>query len=299
GERVKTKYLDWMTQKTLKHLKDVRKYSPVKSNMDFILLSGDIVNFANCYNDWKEWNQCRAFGEYAIAPVAGNKEFYKLIDESSQQKMRNYSPEWFLDNVNIPENGPGGVDSTYWFIYNNVLFISLCNCQEYSPNNKIPVNNEYVLSSQKKWFKDVVTGAKGKYDYIVVQTHYPYFSNEVEGGCICTWGSYEEWRDIFDEFKVDFALCGDYHEYLRSFPLEGDKAVKSGGTIYVTFPLIPYEPWELAVLEGNDKRVAKRSFRGAMGFGIFKVTEEKMVFSLLNFDGEVADEVEVVKKDRT
>ena len=274
-------------------------------DIDVFLFSGDLVEYGNTYEDWLQWDNCNLFRNYAVATVPGNKEYYKLTPAG---RVKAYSGEWYLDNTNIPANGPEGAEACCWFIYDNVLFMSINSNQESGSNNKTPNNPSAILAAQQKWFRQVLTEQKDNYKYIVVQTHYAYFdtidaAGNYNDGDPCSWGGYGNWRKLFDEFGVDLALSGDYHEYVRTNPIyKNETSTDSNqGTVYLTYTQIPTYAGTLTLRDSSNPLIAKCSTEGAstIASGVFTVTNESITFQLVGYDGKVVDSTTIPVKDRT
>lgn len=273
--------------------------------LDFFLFTGDMVEYGNNYSHWLQWDKSDLFRNYTVATIPGNKEYYKQTDSG---RIKYYSGEWYLDNTNIPANGPEGAEACCWFIYDNVLFMSINSNQESGSNNKTPNNPSAILAAQQKWFRQVVTEQKDNYKYIVVQTHYAYFdtidaAGNYNDGDPCSWGGYGNWRKLFDEFGVDLALSGDYHEYVRTNPIyKNETSTDSNqGTVYLTYTQIPTSGGILTLRDSSNPLIAKCSTEGAstISSGVFTVTNESITFQLVGYDGKVVDSTIIPVKDRT
>ena len=225
------------------------------------------MEYGNSYSDWKQWKESTALKNYMLALVPGNKENYK---RTSSGRVKNYSNQWYLDNTNNPSNGASGVKTSYWFIYNNVLFINLD-------------TNVSCSSTVRNWFKSVVSAQEGNYQYIVVQKHYPYFKTDSGDVIVCDYGDYTKWYEIFDECGVDFALSADHHVYTRSERLYNNAVSTSSkkGTVYLTYPMITAssrnDATKLSTAKGTNPLIAAFATGGSTGAGVFDVTSSKMV----------------------
>ena len=267
--------------------------------LDFFLFTGDMVEYGNNYSHWLQWDNSDLFRNYTVATIPGNKEYYK---QTNSGRIKYYSGEWYLDNTNTPANGPEGAEACYWFIYENVLFLSINANQEPSTNNKVPNDGDAILAAQQKWFREVVEAQKGNYQYIVVQTHYAYFDTSSENGSDgpCSWGGYHNWRKLFDEYSVDLAISGDYHEYVRTNSLYNNAVSTDAnkGTVYLTFAQIPTYTDGITVRDSSNPLVAKCSNSSSIAAGVFSVTKEGITFQLMGYSGKVVDTVTVAAKNR-
>ena len=203
---------------------DTREDNPSESELDheelielmeeekdarFVLQAGDIAN--DYADNWKEqWD----YNFHVISPiskhipymtVAGNHDWWKegSIPESGQTYINFYE---------LPDNGPNGDKTSYYFSYANVfiLVIGYDYQDAASPEN---YDEDHV-----KWVKDQLNDAKSSdlFDWIIVMHHKPAFSLKITSGEDET-GEPENryWHPIFMELGVDFVLSGHNHHYER------------------------------------------------------------------------------------
>jgi len=122
---------------------------------------------------------------------------------------------------------------SYWYLYNNVLFVVL-NTGVMYPRDKAGVE------STVKRFDTLFISAKnahaGQYDWIIVQHHESTKSvsahaEDSEIGYLRETG----FETIMDKHGVDVVLAGHDHVYVRTKPLKNGAAAADGkGTIYIT-----------------------------------------------------------------
>lgn len=249
--------------------------------IDFVLFSGDSVKYGERYSDWQQWNNSDATLNYMYAMNCGNKEYYDIDGARTSNK-------WYSAAQNNPNNGVDGLDSTYWFIYNNVLFIALDNLVSEGSEMSSSLKS---TSLQQDWFEDVVTSQEGNYQYIVVFQHYPYFKSSG----VCSYGGYTKWYSLFDEYGVDFALSGDSHAYVRSRALKNDKE-SSGGTIYITGPQISTSLSSPSITSGSGYIKAYDKNSTSNGACYFEVTDEDITMNYIAKGTTVVDTVTVKAK---
>jgi len=276
----------------------------VNNKLDLILVSGDMVKFGNYYEAWCQWDRSLAAANHIFATVPGNKEYYKVIDIPKDIVNEHYCGEWYENTFNNPTNNPPGIEGTYSFIYNRVLFIAINNCQEEAPGNKVPVNQKEVISSQQKWFEDTVTSLRGQYDYIIVQNHYAYFIHDYEVNPqtehACSWGRYPDWHPLFDKYGVDFSLSGDYHEYCRSKRIYCNSVATDNdhGTVYITYSQLSDRIDELILKDSQAELVDKYEVGSSTGAGLFNVTPSEISFFYFDAYGNIVDTISIPKKKR-
>lgn len=207
---------------------------------DFAIFMGDLVKRGAYYDQWELFGHPDFATQYTLAPVAGNHDYYM------QDKVRRENTR-FMALCNPPVNGAPQVSSSYYFITNRILFAVLDPImEECAAANGV----QRDLATQENWLRGVIESTKDKYDYIIVLQHYPHFVGD-QGGSV-GWGGYHRWREMFDRYGVDIAISGDYHSYVCSKPLCGDRPTEPGhGTVYVTVPMIAQSYYE-SDFQGND-----------------------------------------------
>ena len=285
-------------------------------SLDFILFSGDMVKYGARYDNWQQWNGNASLTEYMHALCPGNKEYYNTGSTTagvngSSSRIHN---KWFLACRNNPQNGADGIESSYWFIRDGVMFVAMDTLADEGVDMDTYVyNNAFAL--QTNWFDRVVSEQEGKksFRYLVVFQHYPHFTYAEGDGFKYGSGRYKKWKDLFDKHKVDFALTGDHHNYSRSKKLRGGSE-NSEGTVYITAPEIGtslYSPSVKAadklnsygVTSGDNPTVrtlmaTAHNGDEAVGGVWFSVTPQKMTMHYIGTSTSPYDTVEVTPKDR-
>jgi hypothetical protein len=253
--------------------------------VDFIFSTGDVVAWGGSYSFWRNLYEQEFIQRYMFANVLGNH------DNMTRTGLRN--PDFFRVANHFPRNGYSGQEGVcYWFIYGNVLFITL--------NNEVMSNNAVELAAAKSWAAGVIQRLKGKYQYIFLSQHYQWFDGR-DGKT--SW--YAHWKDFCDEHQVALALSGNNHVYQRSHPLHGDQVVAAGkGTVYM---VVPSSDGDRGVKAGPLKHNAEKlahtySSPASSGSGqvktigcvLVKVTAEGIATRLVYLDenkvAQVADE---------
>ena len=247
--------------------------------ISFVLFSGDAVKHGQTYSCWKEWDRCHTAAEYMFAAVPGNKEYYR--DEGK----RRWHDRWFACARNNPPNGAPGIGGSFWFLYGGVLFVGVDTLVEEAEEMSDEVRRT-AAARQLTWFEDVAKAQKGRYRYLVVFQHYPYF---VKKGP-CGYGRYYFWRDAFDRHGVDFALSGDSHSYVRSRRLRGGTEC-ADGTVYVVCPSIDANMAEPSLEVGCGEVAMYDSRSCSYGACWFSVNNDEMTMRYISPDGKVCDSV--------
>ena len=288
--------------------------------LDFILFSGDMVKYGGRYDNWQQWNGNASFTDYMHALCPGNKEYYyngtQTGPNGSSNRIHN---RWFLSCRNNPTNGADGIESTYWFIRDGVMFVAMDTlADEGVEMDSYVYNNSFAL--QTNWFDRVVSAQRNakSFRYLVVFQHYPHFTyTDNESGTSVGFkygsGRYKKWKSLFDKHKVDFALTGDHHNYSRSKQLRGDSE-NSEGTVYITAPEIGtslYNPSvktasslnSYGVTSGDNPAIrammaTAHNGNEAVGGVWFSVTPQKMTMHYIGRSSSPYDTAEVTPKDR-
>ena len=183
----------------------------------FIFSTGDVVAWGGSYSFWKALYEQDFIKNYMFANVLGNHD--------AMTRTGFTSSEYFSTANNFPRNGYAGQQGVcYWFIYHNVLFITL--------NNEAMARNPAEQAAARKWGAQVISRLKGRYRYIFLCEHYQWFDGRSGK---TSW--YANWKDFCDEYGVALALSGNNHIYERSYPLYHDQVVAGGkGTVYMEAP---------------------------------------------------------------
>ncbi|MCQ2412056.1 MAG: metallophosphoesterase [Sphaerochaetaceae bacterium] len=256
-------------------------------DINFVLFSGDMVNKGQIYNNWFNWQSSDRLHRNMFAFLVGNHEYYpagkKNMDTSA----------YYLDMVAVPDDDADVLDSNYWFLYENVLFICLDSIGREDDGTMNYANRE-TLEMERIWLESVVEANKGKYDYIIVSQHYSMLEGENSGT-----GAYEFWAPVMDKCRVDLVLASDTHTYSRSYTLYGDQ-VAEDGTVYMTSPITEYQEEKAIVnrpeLTGN--RCAFYVGEKGSGFVVVSVTPQAITLDVYGSDGIQYDSLSVNKKNR-
>jgi hypothetical protein len=133
--------------------------------------------------------------------------------------------EFFAVAHNNPRNGYAGQEGVcYWFIYGDVLFITL--------NNEIMKTSPEALAEAHAWAAGVIEEQRGNYKRIFLAQHYQWFDGRNGRS---NW--YDRWNEFCDQHHVTLALAGNNHVYQRTHALRGDQVVEDGrGTVYMVAP---------------------------------------------------------------
>ena len=208
---------------------DAEAQTASSGGIDLVLFSGDAVKYGSRYDNWQQWNGAPTVTNYMFAMIPGNKEYYYTGSSTF------YDYYWYLAVKNNPPNGPDATEQEgcYWFLRDGVMFVGIDSLIHKGSRMTMYNKKSEVLMAQTNWFDKVVTSQRGKFRYLVVFQHDPWFVYAASNNSFDkSRGNYDTWRHVFDKHKVDLALSGDEHNYIRTKPLRGD-AANSEGTIYM------------------------------------------------------------------
>lgn len=144
----------------------------------------------------------------------------------------------------------------YYFLYNNVLFVTLNtgaypggNDAENAGNAKVPSASkdnseaEAIVNNFRKTLSAATEKYKGQYDWLIV-THHKSTQTVAKHTADSDIENYVDagFESLMDAFSVDLVLAGHDHVYSRSYVLKGGERTEPalsdftdpGGTIYIT-----------------------------------------------------------------
>lgn len=189
----------------------------IDPSVDFIFSTGDVVAWGGSYSFWTYLFEQPFARKYMFADVIGNHDW--MI------RGKGGNDEFFRVAHNNPTNGYAGQEGVcYWFIYGDVLFITL--------NNEAMRTGAEAENAAKAWAASVIEKQKGRYKRIFLAEHYQWFDGR---NGRTSW--YKNWKDFCDKYHVTLALAGNNHVYKRTHPLRNDQVVPDGqGTVYMEVP---------------------------------------------------------------
>jgi|GEM_PF-2120217 len=182
-------------------------------NIAFTMITGDITDRGGVEQQWNWFFEAGTnLNKMPLVTVPGNHEYYF---DTGQYTSVDYYNAYF----NNPKNGPEQyINSSYFFKYNNALFVM------------IDVVTGHYRNEQIAWFSEVVENNPAK--YIIVGMHY--------GGFGSTYANVAEqilnsWGVVFDKYQVDMVLSGHDHFYGRTAPVYNKvpSAIEPFGTTYL------------------------------------------------------------------
>lgn len=180
-----------------------------ESDAAFHIMAGDLVNRGIQRDDWDSFfhNATGHYDNLQLVPAIGNHE-----------DQGNDGPWMYLDVFDLPKNGPEEIEieRAYSFEYSNALFVIL--------------DTNTSVKDQTEWLEDQLANTKATWKFVVY--HHPAYSSAPGRNNSAV---VKYWTPLFDKYKVDLALQGHDHAYLRTYPMNDGKPVDSPaeGTIYI------------------------------------------------------------------
>ncbi|MFA5005884.1 MAG: metallophosphoesterase family protein [Candidatus Izemoplasmatales bacterium] len=185
----------------------VSRYGP----MAFAMVTGDVVEVGMAPLFWDRFF-ATGLATTPLLTVPGNHDY-------QDQDRATTSPSYYASLFNNPKNGvESRLDSSYYVVYGNVLFIMLDTVERTD------------VALQQAWFYDVV--AAHAHDFLIVGTHYSMYgpTHPDEAAALR-----DDWLAVFDAASVDLVLSGHDHVYARTAAMAGGEATGDplSGTVYL------------------------------------------------------------------
>lgn len=238
-------------------IKNLRKNVP---NLSFIISTGDITDRGGKEVQWNGFFQgTSSLKDLPVSMLPGNHEYYTTAASGYD------SPEIYNQYFNNPQNGfEGRMNSSYFFKYNNILFIMID-----------AIKNEYV-NEQRAWLIDVLENNTA--DFIIVGTH---------AGLISA-GNYDSdaarmrkaFGDIFENYAVDLALSGHEHVFAVQKTRYQGQVNEATGVTYVIGPAVGNKTYK-----GNETGM---DYVQNLNYGgcIITVSSSKLTLAMYNNMGD-------------
>lgn len=246
----------------------VKKIESKEKNLNMVLITGDIVDRGGYQAQWDAlFAGLPSLQKYQQATIPGNHEYYhdknpEYIDASIYNQF-----------YNNPQNGPEDrKNSSYYFIYNETLFIMLDILQ----GTKSGID----ITAQKEWFRQVVQNNPTR--WIIVGSH----AGAVSAGAYASDAKYlwNNFHDVFEECQVDLCISGHEHIYIRKdLSYQGEKNEDLGVT-YLVGPAAGMKDYAVQKTEGLDK-VIRGNYRGQ----VLKFQGSTLTVLLYDMNGDVIE----------
>jgi hypothetical protein len=238
----------------------------------FLIHAGDLVNTADSDTEWGEWFQAGGWinGMIPSIPTPGNHEYTKSI--TGGRKLTNHwQPQFTLPKIDIP----GLEESTYFLDFQGVRIISL--------------NSNEKVEEQGIWMDKVL--ANNANLWTVITFHHPIFSSSKGRD---NEELRENWKPIFDKYKVDLVLQGHDHTYARgrNLPFGVNNKDQENGTVYVVSVSGP------KMYHLTDNRWMDRAGENTQLYQIITITNGKLLYEARTVTGELYDSFELSKQPK-
>jgi acid phosphatase type 7 len=232
----------------------------------FYVMAGDLVDRGNDRDDWDRFfhNATGVYDRRQLVPALGNHEYQG--DE----------PTLYLRQFTLPTNGPpeAGPERVYAFQYSNALFLIL--------------DSNQPLETQSAWIEERLAESDATWKFVVY--HHPAYSSAPGRDNLAL---REVWTPIFERHRVDMALQGHDHAYLRTYPMRGGEPVEDPGegTIYI--------------VSVSGTKMYAQADREYSAFGMtnvstyqvldIQISGDRLVYRAYDVDGNLRDEIVIEK----
>ena len=257
-------------------------------NVNFILDVGDHVDTAKNDDFYKPFFAPAPMKNIPMAVAMGNHDIddifihhFNLPNTAKSDKvMISYNPmTWY---------------GSYWFLYNNVLFVSV-NTGAYLLavyQNDTDAKKMTEAQNHIKYFDGIIEKAKtahaGKYDWLVVYHH----KSTESIGPHATEEEIEIYKKagfepLMDKHGVDLVIAGHDHLYVRTKPMKAGKVATGGGTVYLTLPTASYTkfyPETSSLIGDHIAKYKKNNWNGWPGYGVVNVNGKKIDAIIYNYN---------------
>ena len=273
----------------------VQMMKSLAGNPALVVCSGDMVDVAGNEYEWTHLLDNDIFRDFIYAASPGDHAYW------ASDKVGGHYPQYdyaytFNRLFKFPENGaPASRNTTYWFRYNNVLFISL------DMNNSDTATGDRFYD-QVRWFSETLDRLAGTYQYLVVFEHKSIFGSEIVDSVVAR-RLRPQWYPVFQKYRVDLVLSGHDHIYSRTFALDGDQVAEDPavGTYYLDMGSSgdKRRPLDRSLTESarHAKVLDLKELDQSCAANI-EVDENCLKVTVYNQHRQVVDSFSVLRKDR-
>ena len=199
----------------------VKRFINENPSVNLITCSGDIADEGYLEKSHRFLFDNKLFSNKILAFGCGDHEYWGSMVSPIKMLQQPYAYNKLFNN---PKNGCDGyLNSSYYFKYNNLLFVFL-NCGD----SNVSYNNE-MFSKQAIWLDEILTEEKD-YEFIIVSMHKSLYGDIKQDSAIKKIAPI--FIKVFDKYKVDLVISGHDHEYSRTKPLKNNEE-NDNGTIYL------------------------------------------------------------------
>ena len=191
-----------------------------------VLCSGDLTGAGGTEGDWQWFFNSDVFTKFIHMASPGDHEYW-AVDSGSPIPMLK-APVVYNNLFDNPKNGcPSSLNSSYYFYYNNVLFIAL-------DMNDSNTASSTRLDEQAKWLDETLAKLEGTYQFSVIFEHKSLYGSTIEDSSVAK-KIRPQYTPIIDKYNVDLVISGHDHEFSRSAQIYDGKVSdnKLQGTYYL------------------------------------------------------------------
>lgn len=194
-------------------------------NAKLALIAGDVVDKGGYESQWQScFKGMTSFKNLIYATVPGNHEYYHY--DGSAYIDPSFYNQFFFN----PQNGPEGkVNSSYYFKYDNILFIML---DVIGSLNTADPADRADMEAHREWFKQVIENNPSQ--WIIVGSHAGLISAGNYSSDAKTMSA--NFKDLFEYYQVDLAFSGHEHIYIRADTRYKNQKNEKLGVTYLVCP---------------------------------------------------------------
>ncbi|BBE30156.1 hypothetical protein OSSY52_02970 [Tepiditoga spiralis] len=250
-----------------------------KTNPDFVINTGDLVEKGNYEKDWIKFF-------WALEPLAPYTAYYPTLGNHE------YNNIFYYRAFDLPNGGGDYNRRWYSFDYGSVHFTMI-------DSNISP--NDTAFKAQINWLKNDLNSTNKTFK--IVFFHHPFWTTSQQYGPMAE--NKEDgnelikyWMPIFKQYEVDAVMNGHIHAYER-YEKDGIVFITTGGggapldTIHTATPL----PWIKKDIIDYTHFVQVEATSNTLSFTVKAVSQlldaDKLVYK--NVEGKILDEFKIKK----
>ncbi len=283
--------------------------TPIFSKYTFAGVLGNHDTYDNMMDDdanyTKLWNTGKYFGVVSAYPKNGYTQTSQRLKAYLGTEYANYvsasADEIFTVNSGslAGKTISGAYENldgrSYWFIYNDILFIMFdYYAYSYSATERTNAFN---------WANSVIAANEGKYRYLFAAEHINLFNGH--GGDERAYSSttyYDVYKDWLDKNNVDVFLCGDNHIYFRTGKMYANAKTTDNtkGTYVIQAPAITNTSSYPSLSGAQGYGEQSYASAGYLGVCVFDVDENGITIKcdVSTNEGSSFSRVETKKLDK-
>ena len=251
-------------------------------DVPLVVCSGDMTDYSTRERGWGWLLDNEIFSRFIYASSPGDHEYWA---QGSMGRIPQLPKPLVYNRIfNNPKNGlPERLNSSYFFHYNNILFVALDMADSNTPRTS-------MFDREAEWFGQVVESQAGTYDYLVVMEHKGIFGSYTNDSGVAKYMR-PLWAPVFRKAGVDLVLCGHDHMFSRS--------VCIGGTYYLDMGTSGKKvrtPDEGLYNDGLHEKVLDLKASGQCMGAVINVGRQSMEVKVYELDGSLIDSFCITKK---